>query len=155
MPRGRKKKPDAVRELEGDLSKRPKSKPLAVAVGELPEPPDDFGEFEQLCWDTLAEEMHRHGLLHHLDAHGLESYCRIYANARRCWIAGGDQPVVEIDGKPCANPYLKEARQLETLLSKLRSELGLNATSRTAAAADQLDQAKDEPADVFSFKDAG
>jgi len=130
--RGRKPKTPAAAALDGDTRKQ-KRQPKAQAPkpGAAPQPPADLDELARAHWDELAEPMARAGLLGDLDADGLAAYCRLHAAAARCWTAdAAADPIVMIDGKPTPNPYLKEARQYETQLAKMRAELGLTAVSR-------------------------
>ncbi len=130
--RGRKPKPTAVKALEGNPGKRPLNEHEPKPDAALPAMPQGLTGDARKCWEALAEEMHRIGILTSIDGHGLESYCRLYANARECWRkAKKDGPIVLLDGKPQTNPYIVQAHRAETLLHKLRSELGLNATSRS------------------------
>lgn len=130
--RGRKPKPTAIKKLAGNPGKRPLNNQEPDPDPTMPDPPSGMTEEARYCWDLLAPELHKIGILTRIDSHALESYCRLYAHARDCWRkAKADGPIVLIAGKPERNPYIVEAHRAEQLLHRLRSELGLNATSRS------------------------
>ena len=135
--KGRTPKPSAIRELEGDLGKRPNNTEEPKPDPTMPKMPAGLTGDAKKCWQLLAPELNKIGILTKIDAGGLESYCRLYATARECWrkVKSTGGPVVEDSGKVVRNPYLAEAIRAETLLHKIRSELGLNATSRSRIAA--------------------
>ena len=144
MTRGRKPKPTAVKKLEGNPGKRPLNDAEPTPATDMPPMPEDLGEQARACWASLGPEMHRIGILTSIDAGGLESYCRLYGLARECWARAEEQgTIVEIGGKPETNPWLREAHKAESMLHKLRTELGLNATSRSRIAATPADKAED------------
>lgn len=154
MVRGRKPKTPAAAALDGDTRKqRRKPKAPAPNLGAAPQPPADLDDLARAHWDELAEPMARAGLLGDLDADGLAAYCRLHAAAVRCWTApDAGAPIVMIDGKPTPNPYLREARQYETQLAKMRAELGLTAVSRGRLAPSETSQAPaDAAGDVLKF----
>lgn len=132
MPRGRRPKPTNVKRLEGNRGHRPQNTAEPKPDDAKPDRPQGLTAEARQAWDRLAPPLHRCGLLTTIDADGLESYCRLYAHARECWRkAKKDGPLVIVGGKVETNPYIREAHRCEDLLHKLRSELGLNATSRS------------------------
>lgn len=133
--RGRKPKPTAIKKLEGNLGKRPINDQEPAPNPTMPDPPSEMPAEARRCWKLLAPELHKIGILTKIDGQALESYCRLYAHARECWKqAEADGPIVEIAGKLERNPFIAEAHRAEQLLHRLRSELGLNATSRSRIA---------------------
>lgn len=142
MTRGRYPTPTAIRELEGNPQKRPMNDAEPKPDTSMPPKPKSLTGEARKAWEKLAPEMNRVGILTAIDGDGLESYCRLYAHARECWRkAKKDGPVVMIGGQPQPNPYISAAHKAEAMLHKLRSELGLNATSRTRI---RVEKAQDE-----------
>ncbi len=134
--KGRKPKPSALREFEGNPGNRPINDDEPKPDPSMPEMPKGLTGDARKCWESLAPELNELGILTKLDVGGLESYCRLYAVARECWrkVKQTGGPVVMVAGKAERNPYIAEAHRAEQLLHKIRSELGLNATSRTRIA---------------------
>ncbi|MEM8783077.1 MAG: phage terminase small subunit P27 family [Planctomycetota bacterium] len=85
------------------------------------------------AWERLAPAMYAAGILTAIDGDGLESYCRLYGEARECWrqVKKTGGPVVFTNGQAMPNPYLTQAHKAEAMLHKLRNELGLNTGSRS------------------------
>lgn len=150
--RGRPPTPTAIRELEGNPQKRPMPKDEPRPDPTMPACPPGLSAAARKAWDRLAPEMNRVGILTKLDADALESYCRLYAFVRECWrdVAKTGGPVIEVNDKPTTNPHLRHARDAEQMLHKLRSEIGLNATSRTRISTDPVSD-EDELAKFLKF----
>lgn len=127
-------KPTAVRKLEGNPAHRSLNTDEPQPDATMPDAPDDLLGVGRDAWERLASKMHGCGILTQIDGDGLESYCRIYAEAKACWKSvreTGGSVIVNDEGELKRNPHMMEARRLEELLLKLRNELGLNATSRS------------------------
>ena len=142
-------KPTSIRQLEGNRSHRPLNDAEPQPDSTMPDRPTGLTGDAKKAWERLAPQMNACGILTQLDRDSLESYCRLYAEARRCWreVKRTGGPVVSIAGKAERNPYLAEAHRLEQLLHKVRGELGLNATSRS-----RIRVAKSqEPEDIDEF----
>ena len=142
--RGRKPKPTELKKLEGNPGKRPLNDEEPKPDPSMPPMPRGLVGEARKCWDALAPELNRLGLLTSIDVGALESYCRLYGHARECWRKSKtDGAIVLIGGKPERNPWIAEAHRAEALLHKLRSELGLNATSRSRIAVKPSEDAND------------
>lgn len=130
--RGRKPKPTSIKRLEGNPGKRPLNHNEPLPPDDMPERPAGLTGQARKAWERLAPAMHTAGILTEIDADGLESYCRLYAHARACWReAKKTGLLVNNAGRAEISLFIREAHKTETLLHKLRSELGLNATSRS------------------------
>lgn len=131
--RGRKPKPTALKKLEGNPGKRKLNDREPQPDQAMPRIPAGLDPDAKKCWQRLAPKLNKLGILTQIDGDALESYCRLYGHARRCWREAKKLGIVTPvgEGRLQANPLIREAHRAEELLHKLRSELGLNATSRS------------------------
>lgn len=148
MPRGRPRKPEAVKILQGNPGKRRKGAvdraPLAdglpaasedvggrIATLKVPSPPSHLSRAAKEEWQRLAAGLVHLGLLRQLDMGAFEARCELYATFRRCRL------VVQKKGLTyTANGVIRtrpEARMMQDCLRQIRawdSEFGLTPAAR-------------------------
>ena len=93
---GRKKKPAALKKLEGN----PGGKPILVepqTSGEMPEPPSHLDEYAIEEWERVAEGLNLMGVLDTIDMATFAAYCSAYSR----WHHAEDELVkISKEGSP-------------------------------------------------------
>jgi P27 family predicted phage terminase small subunit len=129
--RGRKPKPTALKALAGNPGKRPLPDGEPRPDPALPSPPAFLDEEARTEWDRIAPELHKLGLLTHLDRTVLAAYCVSFA----VWVRAGAGLSRLLSSPDADGPAIKRwaticSRALREL-HMLGSELGLSPASRT------------------------
>lgn len=136
--RGRKPKPTAVKELEGNPGKRKlntnEPKPTTVA----PECPDWLEEDAKAEWHRLAEQMERLGILTEVDMAAFAGYCQSYARwkAAEEFITRHGAIVKTPSGYWQQVPQVSIAQQYLKDMHKFCEQFGLTPASRSRIVSD-------------------
>jgi P27 family predicted phage terminase small subunit len=138
MP-GRKRKPTAIRRLEGNRGKRAWNHAEPVPPEGLPTCPAHLSDAAVAEWDRLATSLHEMGVLTVVDRAALAAYCQAYGR----WVEAEERlretPALfkTPSGYVQQSPWLGIANKQLELMGRYMVELGLTpaARSRIVAAA--------------------
>ena len=146
---GRKPKPTALKELQGNPGKRPlnKREPKPTGTPTCPSHLDDNAKKE---WRRISKELTAIGLLTSVDRAALAAYCCAYSR----WAAAEENiqkfgTVIKSpkSGYPVQNPYVSVANTALDLMRKFATEFGLTPASRSRL---QVEQAQvEDPFEAF------
>lgn len=78
MAKGRKRKPRALNELEGNPGKRPLNQNEPMPQNSLPSCPRHLNTLARKEWHRMAPLLHQLGLLTEIDRAALAGYCQAY-----------------------------------------------------------------------------
>lgn len=136
--RGRKPKPTALKELEGNPGKRPlnKNEPKPEAAPEAGAPPKHLSDHAKAEWRRLYEPLRRCNLLTVADLPAFEAYCVSYGRAKEA------DEIIEREGLTIttpnqhkqAHPCVSISRQERFLAKAFLIEFGLTPASRSRIA---------------------
>jgi len=148
--RGRKPKPNVIKDLEGNPGKRRRVRENEpVPKGGVPECPEHLDGEARAEWFRTAKVLLEMKLLTTADRSALAAYCTAYSR----WVEAERQvkklgPIVKSPDKgfPMKSPYLVIADQALEIMRKFMVEFGLTPSSRSrirvpadAEAADEFD----------------
>tara|TARA_B100000686_G_scaffold215945_1_gene222838 strand:+ start:89 stop:574 length:486 start_codon:yes stop_codon:yes gene_type:complete len=139
MPRGRKPKPTAIRELEGAFKNQPGRKNWLEppAPKEKPEPPRGLSKEANVEWEYITQVLEEMNVLSRCDRAALEMYCRTWAEYKKAerMVAKQGAVIDVVDHKgnatPRRNPWDIIRRDNLGICHKLLIEFGLTPSSRS------------------------
>jgi P27 family predicted phage terminase small subunit len=141
---GRRPKPTAIKELEGNPGKRTlnKSEPKPGRLSRAPVCPAFLKGLARAQWNKMAPELARLGVLTKIDLDALARYCLIYQRWREAEIEVKRLGVVckTVKGNLVQNPWLSVANRSNEQLNKLATEFGLTPSSRSKVSAEPMDE---------------
>ena len=154
MTAGRKRKPTALRILEGNRSRTPLPKDEPELVAEIPNAPSHLSEEAKRHWDTITNQLNDADMLTAIDGKGIELLCEAYTN----WINANIQVrrhglVVKHPktGVPMPSPFVSTADKYFNQLRQMLVEYGMTPSSRARVkVAKSADKAKDKKSRFFS-----
>ena len=132
--RGRKPKPTAVKERQGNHGKRKlnKDEPQFSEFDEHTPPPDDLDENGKTMWVFVLKELIPQKVLLKTDLQTVANYCIAYQNRKQ---ANRDiekfGSVIESDAGIKRNPAFTTLKEAMADMAKFGSLLGLDPSSRT------------------------
>jgi P27 family predicted phage terminase small subunit len=132
MPVGRKPKPTALKELQGNPGKRPLNKREPKPTG-VPTCPSHLDANAKKEWKRISKELLAIGLLTSVDRAALAAYCAAYSR----WIAAEESiarfglVIKAPSGYPVQNPFVSIANTAMDHMRKYATEFGLTPASRT------------------------
>lgn len=142
---GRKPKPTALRELQGNPGKRPLNKREPKPSG-TPTCPSHLDADAKKEWKRISRELTTLGLLTSVDRAALAAYCAAYSR----WVAAelniqkfGTVIKSPKSGFPIQNPYVSVANTALDHLRKFAAEFGLTPASRTRLQVEPRQNQKD------------
>ena len=142
-------KPLAVRELEGDRSKRKKKTGATPAKG-APSPPSTLDREAAAEWRRVVPKLAEIGMLSKVDRAGLAEYCRVWSMLQRCHATlkeEGDY-LESLKGHLYPHPAGAMMVKLSTVLRAYLSEFGLTPAARARLAVEVAEKAPAEPMDA-------
>lgn len=138
MPRGRKPKPTAVKEIEGTFEKNPQRRNdrEPVAPDGAPDCPDYLCDLAKIEWWYMCSVLDEMGLLSRADRAALEIYCQTFAQWREaCQMVAKHGAVIQMKTKsgiqPRRNPFDIIRERNAAACSRLLAEFGLTPSSRS------------------------
>jgi len=132
MPRGRKKKPDEIKRLEGNPGKRPLNGNAPMPTGSVTKPPYVTGYAEEI-WDQIVESMPPN-LYTAVDGIALASFC-VAAGQHRIateTLAREGLTIITEKGEEKAHPALNAQTKALNAITTLGARLGLDPSSRAS-----------------------
>lgn len=161
MPRGRKPKPAAVKELNGNPGKRklvvdtaalppgeapsPEQMRGAVAAMKVPAAPKTLNALGKKEWERVAFDLSQRGLLRALDMGALENRCRAYSRlvqAQRVLDRKG--LTYSLNGLHRKRPEISIVADCEKIIRQYDSEFGMTPAAR--ARVSHVTGDRDQPA---------
>jgi len=145
MTQGRRPKPTAIKELEGNPGKRAlnKSEPKPPKLSHAPACPDHLHGAAREHWKKITAQLLMLGVLTTIDLDALARYCQIYQR----WLEAEEKiektggPVITTrNGNLVQNPHLAVANKANEQLNSLAAEFGLTPASRSKVHADPPDE---------------
>ena len=141
MSKGRKPKPAAIKELEGNPGKRPIQEEVKYELG-IPGCPKVLDEQAKIEWDRIIPELERVGILMHVDVAALAAYCQLYSRWCQLEDAIKNEGLTIIITKinrngevvseeERTNPKITEARLTLQQIRAFCSEFGFTPASRS------------------------
>ena len=146
MKSGRKKKPTALKLIEGNPGKRPlnEEEPEPRKVYEPPAP-DGFDAVHSAKWDSLARQLADIRVLTELDLDALqiyvENWCAMMDSLADINVRG--KLLQSPSGGPMWNPSWAEYKHSLKVVRSLQAEFGMTPSTRTGIIADAGDDGKD------------
>lgn len=128
-------KPLALRELEGDRSKRRKKTGVTPGAG-VPVAPTTLDREAAAEWRRIVPKLAEVGMLAKVDRAGLAEYCRVWSQLQRCHADMRERGdfLVSIKGHEYPNPALSVSIKLQPVLRGYLSEFGLTPAARARLA---------------------
>lgn len=144
MRRGPKRKPTALRVIEGNRSHRPipEGEPEFSLPDDVPVPPDFLDAYGREEWDRIAPELYAAGLITVVDTGTLAAYCEAYATWRAAVVElqrqakvndktlAGAALVKTKSGNVIQNPLRGVANTARAAMVRIAAEFGLTPSSR-------------------------
>jgi P27 family predicted phage terminase small subunit len=151
MSVGRKPKPTALRELEGNPGKRSLNK-KEPKFGGVAKCPPHLNKAAKAEWKRVSRELADSGLLTAVDRAALAGYCAAWAR----WVAAEEHLekdgviIVGAMGGTVRNPWLIVATQSLDLVRKFAVEFGMTPSSRSRIHVDTPTKPSDPFADFMA-----
>ena len=156
--RGRKPKPSALKELEGNPGKREINTNEPRPVKKAPPCPKWLEPDARKEWRRLAKQMEQIGILTEVDMTAFAGYCQAYARWREAQdeITRHGSIYKDGDGRIRPNPYIAIANQQMREIKSFAADFGLTPSNRTAMIANVLSAAKKriDPMEAILVSDA-
>ena len=133
MPRGRPRKPRAVKKLQGTLQPCREPKHEAEPVVEIPDMPDFLKAESVEEWNRIVGYLYNLGLLTQIDRSSLAAYCEAFGLWCACQrkIAQTGLLIKAPSGYPILNPLLSISRKAVDQMKAFAVEFGMTPASRT------------------------
>ena len=144
--RGRKPKPTALKELEGNPGHRPLNEREPKPPKKAPACPKDLSPEGKKEWRRLCKEMEQAGVLTNWDMRIFEQYCDAYARWKEATDFLNERGLFFItpSGYPQQFPQVAIAQNYSKLMHKYAQELGLTPAARSRLIAGTVAEDKDE-----------
>ena len=152
--RGRKPKPTAIKELEGNPGKRQLNINEPKPDKKAPECPDWLEDDAKQEWYRLSEQMERLGILTEVDMAAFAGYCQSYARwkAAEQFISKNGAIVKSPSGYWQQVPQVSIAQQYLKDMQKFCEQFGLTPASRSRIVSDNgKDDAEDMMENLLSL----
>ena len=151
--RGRKPKPTAIKELEGNPGKRPLNENEPKPAKKAPACPKWLDPDAKKEWRRLAKQMEQLGILTELDMAVFAAYCQSWARYKEAeeFISQHGTIVKTPSNYYQAVPQVAMAQQYLKIMNRLAEQLGLTpaARSRLIAGSDKQLGSGDEMEDLL------
>ena len=150
--RGRKPKPTAIKELEGNPGHRPLNEQEPKPVKKAPACPKWLEPEAKKEWKRLAKQMESIGILTDVDMAAFASYCQAYARWKEAeeFLTQHGTIVKTPSGYWQQVPQVSIAQTYNKIMTKLATEFGLTPSSRSRIiAGDGEASSRDEMEDIL------
>lgn len=142
--KGRKRKPNALRSLQGNAGRRPLPPEPSFKSG-VPVRPAHLGDEAAAEWDRIVPELRAANLLRQVDRAALAAYCALYGR----WVEA--EQVIAREGMTYRanelvkiHPLVRVAQDSLSLMKGYLVEFGFTPASSSKATPNAPEQAKDE-----------
>jgi P27 family predicted phage terminase small subunit len=156
MTQGRRPKPTAIKEMEGNPGKRAlnKSEPKPGRLTRAPVCPQFLKGLARAQWNKMAPQLARLGVLTNIDLDALARYCALYKRWREAEAEVARLGVIikTTNGNLVQNPYLNVANRSNEQLNSLAAEFGLTPSSRSKVHAEPPDEKNQKNLERELFK---
>jgi P27 family predicted phage terminase small subunit len=131
--RGRRPKPTAIKELEGNPGKRPLNRREPRPMNAIPTCPSHLSPTAKAEWKRIAGHLHILRIISQLDRAALAAYCQAYGR----WAEAEKKlketaPLIKTpSGYVQQNPWLQVANKQLEIMHKYLSEFGMTPASRS------------------------
>lgn len=131
--RGRKPKPSAIKELEGNPGKRAINKKEPKAPSAIPPCPKHLQGEGRKEWRRITKELHALGVLTRIDRGALVALCQAWADyVQACGKVDEQEAVVVSDkGGMYQNPWVGIKNSAMDRYVRISSEFGMTPSSRS------------------------
>lgn len=152
--RGRKPKPTAIKELEGNPGKRALNRKEPQPSGGIPSRPAHLHGAAAIEWNRVVKELQEMGVLTRIDRAVLASYCVAYGH----WVDAEQHlqeegAVIETTfGNKVQNPYLQISKRSMDQMVKFAAEFGMTPSSRSRVKTEPPDES--EELETMLFRNA-
>ncbi len=143
--RGRKPKPEHLRVIEGNPSKRPITQgPQPERLSAPPDAPEILTGDAREEWDRIAKSLHHLGLLTVVDIQPLAAYCMAYGR----WVmaerelTAGELVTVTTNGNAIQNPLVGIANKAAADMVRYAAEFGLTPSARARLSIKDIESAR-------------
>ncbi len=152
MAAGRKPKPTALKELEGNPGKRKLNRSEPKPAKGIPPCPDWLLPEAKMEWNRLAENLGQLGVLTNVDMAAFAAYCQSYARWKEAQEhIDKDGSTFETDkGYQQQTPWVGIANTNQKLMLQAASEFGLTPSSRSRIVVDNAGSDEDEMEELLS-----
>ena len=150
--RGRKPKPTAIKELEGNPGKRPMNTHEPRPPKKAPSCPKWLDSEAKKEWRRLAPYMEKLGILTEADRSAFASYCQAYArwkDAEEFMTRSGTTIFKTPSGYWQQLPQVSIAQTYLKIMNKIAEQFGLTPAARSRIIAGDDDSGKDEMEDLL------
>ena len=133
MSHGRRPKPTAIRQLEGNRGKRAWNHDEPMPPDALPRCPEHLSEVARREWRRVARTLHAMGVLTSIDRAALAAYCQAYGR----WVEAEEKlketPALykTASGYVQQSPWLTIANKQLELMGRYMTELGMTPAARS------------------------
>ena len=133
MPRGRPRKPTALKALAGFPGRRPSNDDEPRPEVKAPKMPAWLDDEAKRIWRKLVRQLVDMRVLTRLDEGAMTSYCILASRMRRAeeGIAKSGLIIKDSKGRPMTSPYVKIANECITSMLRIATEFGLTPASRS------------------------
>ena len=130
---GRKPKPTAIKELEGNPGKRKLNKNEPIPAKGMPKCPSWLLPEAKKEWKRLAENLAQLGILTEIDMAAFAAYCQSYARWKEAQehITSGGSTFETEKGYQQQTPWVGIANANQKLMLQAASEFGLTPSARS------------------------
>ncbi len=150
--RGRKPKPTAIKELEGNPGKRPMNTHEPKPPKKAPTCPKWLDAEAKKEWKRLAPYMEKLGILTEADRAAFASYCQAYSRwkaAEEFMTRSGTMIFKTPSGYWQQLPQVSIAQTYMKIMNKIAEQFGLTPSARSRIIAGDEDPAVDEMEDLL------
>ena len=134
--RGPSPKPTALRQLEGNRSKRPLPKGEPKPTVKLPTAPAVLSPEAKRVWNRLGKQLLAYKLVSEIDWMSFGLLCQAWSDWSVAIKAARDEPMIESCGQTFANPMFGRADKEAAKIQKLAAEFGLTPSARSRISLD-------------------
>ena len=144
--RGRKPTPTAIKELEGNLGKRPLNVHEPRPLKKAPACPNWLEPEAKKVWRRLAKQMESIGILTDVDMAAFASYCQAYARWKEAeeFITQHGTIVKTPSGYWQQVPQVSISQTYNKIMTKIATEFGLTPSSRSRITAGEANDTTDD-----------
>lgn len=140
--RGRKPKPTAIKEMEGNPGKRALNKKEPKPDKQIPTCPDHLKGVARQEWERITQELFALGIISKLDRASLAICCTAYADyVKACEKLETEGEVIISDkGGAYQNPWMAIKKRSMDQVVKFYAEFGMTPSGRSRVKVDMPDE---------------